>query len=78
MVSRLLLTLQDRSVPVRLFRSDQPFLNLDIAAREQRLDNVWIREVKPLWNCINQLVVTQRNLIARLSDQSIGLGCKCS
>ena len=63
---------------MRLFRSDQPFLNLDIAAREQRLDNLWIREVKPLWNRINQLVRGQRNLITGLSDQSIGLGCECS
>ena len=76
MLSRLLLSLHNSSVPALLLGSDQAFLYGDIRALKQQLDNIWIRQVVPLRNRINQLVPRQRHLITSLRNQSIGLGSK--
>ena len=75
-LSRLLLSLHNSSVPALLLGSDQAFLYGDIRALKQQLDNIWIRQVVPLRDRINQLIPRQRHLITCLRNQSIGLGSK--
>ena len=36
-----------------MLTSVSPFLNLDITASKQRLDHLWIRQVKPVMDRIN-------------------------